>query len=502
MKLMIVDDEEYTREGIKTAVNWEKAGFDEIMLAKDGAEAYTIARWFKPDLILTDIKMPVKDGISFTREILEHLPRCKFLFMSSYVEIEYFKSALKLSVIDYIIKPIDKKQLLDAVQKAVDSISAEKRMEAMATDNKVLKRQRLVRMLLSGRPDEGWVYRECEELQLNSRGTFQCIVVRSRKQDCNDAVLGKIDEILDKYSDAHLSDYVENIGCICILGCNERSDSMMQTAVREILQFTDTVIGIGITVNRILLVNQSYASALRALEMGFYEPAPRVFEINKTLMNPKNLPPGLYNQLTALLQEEPEGLEGWFVNVMDEIDSSRQYRRESILPMFASLVRAILHDRIGILRYLDGISQLEEVDACILSMESFQELKEFIFCILDARKKADAAKNEYSRMVQGILEYVDRNYGNSELSIQEIADYVHLSTTYLNIVFKKELRITLKLYISNYRIEKAKKMLLGKNDRIVDIAEKCGYASANYFARVFKESEGMTPIEYREKYAK
>ncbi|HBA48680.1 MAG TPA: hypothetical protein DCZ91_12955, partial [Lachnospiraceae bacterium] len=60
----------------------------------------------------------------------------------------------------------------------------------------------------------------------------------------------------------------------------------------------------------------------------------------------------------------------------------------------------------------------------------------------------------------------------------------------------------LKLYISNYRIEKAKKMLLGGNDRIVDIAEKCGYTSANYFARVFKESEGMTPVEYREQYAK
>lgn len=323
MKLMIVDDEEYTREGIKAAVDWEKAGFDEIMLAKDGAEAYTIARWFRPDLILTDIKMPVKDGISFTREILQHLPRCKFLFMSSYVEIEYFKSALKLSVVDYIIKPIDKKQLLDAVKKAVDSIHAERRVEEMATDNKVMKRQRLVRMLLSGRPDEGWVYRECEELQLDSRGAFQCIIARSRKQDCRDAVSGKIDEILDKHCDVHLSAYIENAGYTCMVGCNEKSGRMLQAAVREMLQSTDVMIGVGITVNRILLVNQSYASALRTLEMGFYEPENRVFEIDGTLMNPKNLSPGLYNQLTALLRDEPEGIEG-YCGILTESASRRK----------------------------------------------------------------------------------------------------------------------------------------------------------------------------------
>lgn len=501
MRLMIVDDEEYTREGIKAAIDWEKAGFDEVMLAKDGAEAYMIARWFKPDLILTDIKMPIKDGISFTQEILQHLPRCKFLFMSSYVEIEYFKSALKLSVIDYIIKPIDKKQLQNAVQKAVESISTEKRLEEIVSDNKALKRQRLVRMLL-GSPDESWVIRECKELQLDFRGAFLCIVVKERRQDCGDVILGKIDEILDKYYDVHLSNYIENVGCTCILGCSERSKRILQTMVREILQSADVMIGIGITVNRIMLVNQSYASALRALDMSFYEPENRVYEINETLLNPKNLDPGLYNQLTTRLQENPEEVDGWFANVIEEISRFRQYRRENILPMFASLVRAILHDKIGTLRHLDGISQPEEADAYILSMESFQDLKDFLFKILDARKKADASKNEYSRIVQGILEYVDKNYDNSELSIQEIADYVHLSTTYLNIIFKKEVKITLKLYISNYRIEKAKKMLLRKNDRIVDIAEKCGYTSANYFARVFKESEGMTPVEYREKYAK
>ena len=104
MKLMIVDDEEYTREGIRDSFEWSELGIQEIMLARNGKEALTIAKWFFPDIILTDIKMPQKDGIEFTEEIVRLFPECRILFMSGYVEVEYFKSALKLDVIDYIEK--------------------------------------------------------------------------------------------------------------------------------------------------------------------------------------------------------------------------------------------------------------------------------------------------------------------------------------------------------------------------------------------------------------
>ena len=98
MKLMIVDDEEYTREGIRDSFEWSELGIQEIMLARNGKEALTIAKWFIPDIILTDIKMPQKDGIEFTEEIVSRFPNCRILFMSGYVEVEYFKSALKLDV--------------------------------------------------------------------------------------------------------------------------------------------------------------------------------------------------------------------------------------------------------------------------------------------------------------------------------------------------------------------------------------------------------------------
>ncbi len=127
MKLMIVDDEEYTREGIRDSFEWSKLGIQEIMLAQNGKEALTIAKWFIPDIILTDIKMPQKDGIEFTEEIVSRFPNCRILFMSGYVEVEYFKSALKLDVVDYIEKPIDKERLWKSMEKAVNFIQKTKR---------------------------------------------------------------------------------------------------------------------------------------------------------------------------------------------------------------------------------------------------------------------------------------------------------------------------------------------------------------------------------------
>ena len=115
MKILIADDEDYTREGLIESIPWQEYGIDEIMQAVNGAEALKIAGWFRPDIVLTDIRMPQMDGIAFADRLMRENPDSRIIFMSGYMEIEYLKSAIRLSAVDYIEKPID----LEVVQEAL-----------------------------------------------------------------------------------------------------------------------------------------------------------------------------------------------------------------------------------------------------------------------------------------------------------------------------------------------------------------------------------------------
>ena len=100
-------------------------------------------------------------------------------------------------------------------------------------------------------------------------------------------------------------------------------------------------------------------------------------------------------------------------------------------------------------------------------------------------------------LVRGVLDYIAAHYGEEDLSTAQIAEAFHFSPAYLNVLFKQEMKVTLKQYLSGYRLEKAKKLLEQDYMKITEIAEKCGYANANYFSKVFREGTGMTPLEYR-----
>ena len=172
MRLLIADDEQYTREGLRNVFDWDALGIHEVMLARDGKDALTIARWFLPDVVITDIKMPRMDGILFARELTGFLPQCKLLFISGYMEVDYFKNALQLSAVDYVLKPIDKEQLYDAVRRAVAGIEQARSVQRLRADNLAMKRNRLIHLLLHDQPDVKWCQRLCEEVGFQQRGEF------------------------------------------------------------------------------------------------------------------------------------------------------------------------------------------------------------------------------------------------------------------------------------------------------------------------------------------
>ena len=122
MKLLIVDDDVYTREGLAENIPWELYGIEEVMQAENGKEALHTVSWYLPDLIITDIRMPQKNGIDFCKEAVRLVPDCKIIFITGYMQTKYLKDAIDLSAVAFIEKPIQPEAVLEALEKAVEKI--------------------------------------------------------------------------------------------------------------------------------------------------------------------------------------------------------------------------------------------------------------------------------------------------------------------------------------------------------------------------------------------
>ena len=125
-KIFLVEDEFVIRNGIKNIIEWEKEGYEFVGEASDGELAYPMILKERPDILITDIKMPFMDGLELSRLVRRELPDIKILILSGYNEFDYAKEAIKLGVTDYLLKPISSVRLLEALKEVCQLISQEK----------------------------------------------------------------------------------------------------------------------------------------------------------------------------------------------------------------------------------------------------------------------------------------------------------------------------------------------------------------------------------------
>ncbi len=147
--------------------------------------------------------------------------------------------------------------------------------------------------------------------------------------------------------------------------------------------------------------------------------------------------------------------------------------------------------------YISGVHSKEDLEQRMNRFLTLTEIEEFMNALIEKIESMQQNQSKYSRIIRGVMDYIANHYRESDLSITRIAEHFHFSPTYLNVLFKQETRVTLKQYLSDYRIEKAKTLLANEYYKISEISELCGYANGNYFAKVFKEVTDLTPLEYR-----
>ena len=515
IKLLLVDDEENTREGIYSVIPWNTLGVDQIMTADNGINGVEVAKEFWPDILLTDVRMPRMDGIGMAFEIRRFIPDCHIIFMSGYSDKEYLKSAIALSATAYIEKPLDIAELREVIARTV-SIIAAKRQELKQTQKinqmlnmsiPALKNQLAVSLLRKSAARgtardylhivfPALTYREpfatvlislLDEEPIPSENTPKLVCEMLEKQ----LGLAGIESLVGIKDDqtivAHLclqrgeeTVTLEEVRRLCI-----KWKEMLESLCRFMLVIGDPAA-------HVLEVCESYNSAVITLQKAFYYQPCEVLCSGGATGEIYRFQDATMDKFSALMKEgEPERAESFICNLTDEI------RRCDSTPV--SLVKDFYAKLFYIIPSPRGIyGEQKESERDLIFHSIF--LTEIETLLLERIRGYFSSENRLyaNPMIEKIERYISKFYGDPGLSLTTIAAELNLSSSYLCVLFKKETGMTLNHFITQYRMEQAKQALVQDDAKIKRIANAVGYNDCNYFIKAFKKANGVTPMEYRE----
>lgn len=515
MKLLIVDDEKLTREGIEQSIDFPSLSISQVLLADDGQNGLKAARKEQPDIVLTDVRMPRMNGVEMAERILEELPDTVIVFMSAYSDKEYLKAAIKLKAVSYVEKPLDTRELTEALKEAVASRAGRKRILGGMDYRQQHQLSFLASLLMepeAKRPQSPWELIRELNLPFTSSTPFCTMILR-------------LDVPLSSFSVAFLEEVTQklfqkltalSIGWLYTLRADQyvifHIYSASSLTERGLSQISSTLIGLfqgvchfyiarGPVVSGPDHVPDSALGAWKLLEQSFFfqpdseilpsklsaaaQPAADVLtDFSVALSEHREeqaiqLAQRLYRSLSPQTALSPSQIRDLYYRYLGKLDES------------ATAMHISLWNREGI----NPESIWDGVMGC-LSLSQLNELLTGKIRLFFSGLSQGAGEHP---LIFQIKEFIHRNYSLPTLSVPDVSSHVHLSSSYMCTLFKSETGQTLNQYLTDYRIRMSKQLLADPRYKIADISSKVGYSDGNYYSKAFKKLVGLSPSEYREK---
>ncbi|UKS28167.1 response regulator [Paenibacillus sp. HWE-109] len=531
-KVLIVDDEVLARVGIKSFVQWEEAGFEIVGEAENGKKAFAMIKDLKPDVVITDIHMPVMNGIDLIKTVKEEKIPVNFIVLSSYNDFEYVKEAMKLGADDYILKlemePESLNELLNTLKEKIEAEHTRKSEEDIhvkhTKENISTIKEKLFKDMVFGNKYRNEEFKErlkAIQMELPQKNLF-CIVLhldnkgRFNKRDVKDgylldfAILNIINEILSdfRYGNVFCSQPEEYV-IIFSEGKEENRDRMneklaqMERLIKRYLkEYLNINVSIGISdvFQEYVKLQVAYQQALYAVNQNFN------FQIGSAIRYTEIVPRSVATDLSIKIDfkdlerqleaADVEGIQNCFDIIINSfLGAAASLTREYLRATCAALVLIINSylDESGVekgeLWQADPYKQLEELKTQKDFISWIEKLKN---TLLEVFKQTDESKRMIVKAKQFIIKYY-----MEDISLDSVAEHISISPNYLSTVFKKETGHNFIDYLTNARIEAAKKLLKEQKYKIYEISKMVGYENEHYFSRVFKKITGMSPIKFK-----
>lgn len=508
IRVMIVDDERLALEDLSTIVDWRAYGFEIVTTAFNGAQAFTKFQQFRPQIVITDIKMPIIDGIELIQKIREVDQQVLLLLLTAYADFTYARTAIQLGITDYIIKSeITARSMGALLSKLRTTVEKQRQSQNILTDT----------MLESffARPDAP----APEEAEALLRGRYAFLVLEcdlplmldgGRAATDGRLTTTELKRLLQEWQ----YDELELVGT-CTLAPNRtllalkaQDNSTFRTYEllyrnAQTLQGALKENGAG-TVSLYLAMRPMDFYAFRLLLQNHAE----VF--TKRYFKPKGAFL-LLERLPSPAAPVPDFDKAAFEHALEQgdADAAGKFLRQLYDGLAAcgdlAALRADSQELFfSLRRRAERLPEhVQRPDLSAQSNRTYWYNAADIGAWLTEKtwELSDLLRAEqqrtYSRPVSDAIAYVRAHYAEPELTLNEIADSLHISIGYLCLLFKQETGVTLKNYITDVRMEAAKRLLRGSHAKIYEICEAVGYQTSQYFSQVFLKKVGMFPTEYR-----
>ena len=511
ISVMIVDDEKLTLEDLSTLVDWEACGYKIVATAFNGKQALKRYRELQPQLILTDIRMPFMDGIEMISQIRKIDQKVNIVLLTAYEEFGYAKAAIRLGITEYLIKSEITAESLKAL---LDRLSAS--IIQQERKNKILTDRMLEQFFLAES------FSEDQDMEQFLQKMVHVLLV---EQDLPVSVSGetlqtgiavpkvKMVDLLShlSYNGWKLEAITSLAGGQIVLALNREKDiyadnrealhacaEYIRKQLKECTSYSFTVYAFENRTNLYHL--KRYCDENKsAFQKKYFSGSGKVrtleypFVMEKTASKEDAEQRNMEEILNLHSRKE---IQQYFERLYGEITE-----REN-LKLLLRVSKDCYYVLQNAYRQLPGKMAYED-----LSLEhnwiNWLDAEKICGWFVDQLDRLNTYTltnvHHYSRPIVETIEYIYHNYRNPDLSLNDIADHVHLSVGYLSGAFKKEVGITLKNYITDVRIESAKKLMEKGNYKIYEICSAVGYHSSQYFSQAFYKKVGMFPTEYRRK---
>ena len=530
ISVFLVEDEVIIRNGVKKSIDWEQEGYFFAGEASDGELAYPIILKEKPDIVITDIRMPFMDGLELSRLVKEKLPDIRIVLLTGYGEFEYAKEAIQIGVTDYLLKPISAAKLLEALGKIRDQIWKEQEEKELLAryakemrENTELEKNKFFNQLLIGSLAIGQAIEKGRKYGMDlTAANYQIVLFKimhlPESQEETQHIVEACDQI-EEQVDAlpYVSKFQRGTDgwAFLVLGDDPEQTGQREHTLEEVLR---GVLGQwsqleyfgakGSVVERLRRISESFKVADRVFASRFVlAPNQILDETSVKEVHAEDFEmDGIVhvNDLRSMLgrflnngtrEEVGEFCDAYLGELQQEQLSSnilRQYLIVDVSVEILAFVRKLSPDS----EFEREAENLKRLLQNTQSVEDFRNyLVGFLQKTIDVRDTVSGRK--YTDVIEAAKREIEENYMTEDISLNTVSVKVGMSPSYFSSVFSKEMGMTFVEYLTEVRMNKAKELIMCSPMKMSEIAFEVGYRDPHYFSYIFKKTQGCSPKEYR-----
>ncbi|WP_019909463.1 response regulator transcription factor [Paenibacillus sp. HW567] len=533
-KIAIIDDERQVLKGMKRVIPWDELGAEWVGEALNGEDGLEMIRAAQPDIVITDLYMPVMSGLDMMERLRKEGFQGKIIILSGYSDFEHARQALRFQVSDYVSKPISVPTLKSILSKVIGELEEEEEKRIRQEESELKMKlyepfveKEWVRSAAVGTLDHA--YKDSTHLPPayhywleRKHVTVGIELVRDERACCFSlsdwnlfrfAVSNIACEVACKlftgveYTELHSTRALLIIhpGAVKPDELDKKLEELGIGLIDSIGSYLKLVarIGIGGVKDTWTKISDSTEEAFRAMDQRALRIAP-AFEVYRYQENSSSDQVGAtlfpvkfsYKLATAMKASQESEAHQLVIDYITEMKQHDGVSQGSVQMLGSELWGIITYSLYESGLVLDNLFTHDQIAKEIGSLSGPDQLESWLLDkitrICSSRQWKGSSKHR--QIVDFMTGYIHEHYAE-ELTLAELSDKVYISRNHLSIIFKNFTGETFNNYLTRVRIEKARELLMERNMLVYEVAEQVGYKNIPYFSTLFKKIIGMNPTE-------